>query len=91
MKGGTIVDVTVITAPSSTKNGDKAHDPKMHQGKKENKWRFEMKCHIGADAVSGLVHTIAVTAVNAHDITQATAFIYEDDEVVYGDSGYLGI
>ena len=50
-----------------------------------------MKCHIGVDAGSGLVHTITVTAANAHDITQAAALIREDDEVVYGDAGYLGI
>ena len=50
-----------------------------------------MKCHIGVDAGSGLVHTITVTAANEHDITQAAALIREDDEVVYGDSGYLGI
>ena len=63
----------------------------MHQTKKGNEWRFGMKCHIGVDAGSGLVHTIIVTAANAHDITQAAALIREDDEVVYGDSGYLGI
>lgn len=63
----------------------------MHQTKEENEWRFGMKCHVGADAGSGLVHTITVTAGNAHDITQAAALIREDDEIVYGDSGYLGI
>ena len=91
MKGGTIVDATIINAPSSTKNADKARDPEMRQTKKGNEWRFGMKCHIGVDAGSGLVHTITVTAANAHDITQAAALIREDDEVVYGDSGYLGI
>ena len=63
----------------------------MHQTKKGNEWKFGMKCHIGVDAGSGLVHTITVTAANEHDITQAAALIREDDEVVYGDSGYLGI
>ena len=91
MKGGTIVDATIINAPSSTKNAEKARDPEMHQTKKGNEWKFGMKCHIGVDAGSGLVHTIAVTAANEHDITQAAALIREDDEVVYGDSGYLGI
>ncbi len=91
MKGGTIVDTTIINAPSSTKNAEKARDPEMHQTKKGNEWRFEMKCHIGVDAGSGLVHTMTVTAANQHDITQAAALIREDDEVVYGDSGYLGI
>ena len=91
MKGGTIVDATIINAPSSTKNAEKARDPEMHQTKKGNAWKFGMKCHIGVDAGSGLVHTITVTAANEHDITQAAALIREDDEVVYGDSGYLGI
>ena len=91
MKGGIIVDATIINAPSSTKNADKARDLEMHQTKKGNEWRFGMKCHIGVDAGSGLVHTITVTAANAHDITQAAALIRENDEVVYGDSGYLGI
>ena len=91
MKGGTIVDATIINAPSSTKNAEKARDPEMRQTKKGNEWKFGMKCHIGVDAGSGLVHTITVTAANEHDITQAAALIREDDEVVYGDSGYLGI
>lgn len=91
MKGGTIVDATIINAPSSTKNAEKARDPEMHQTKKGNEWRFGMKCHIGVDAGSGLVHSITVTAANVHDITQAAKLIREDDEVVYGDSGYLGI
>ena len=91
MDGGTIVDATIINAPSSTKNVDKARDPEMHQAKKGNEWKFGMKCHIGVDAGSGLVHTITVTAANAHDITQAAALIREDNEVMYGDSGYLGI
>ncbi len=91
MKGGSIVDATIIDAPSSTKNAEKARDPEMHQTKKGNEWRFGMKCHIGVDAGSELVHTITVTAANVQDITQAAKLIREDDEVVYGDSGYLGI
>ena len=91
MKGGTILDATIINAPSFTKNAQKARDPEMHQTKKGNEWRFGMKCHIGVDAGSGLVHTITVTAANAHDITEAANLIREDDEVVYGDSGYIGI
>ena len=90
MKGGTIVDATIINAPSSTKNADKARDPEMHQTKKGNEWKFGMKCHIGVDAGSGLVHTITVTAANEHDITQAAALIREDDEVVYGDPAIWG-
>ena len=91
LKGGTVVDATIINASPSTKNAEKARDPEMHQTKKGNEWRFGMKCHIGVDAFSGLVHTIAVTPANTHDITVATELIREDDEVVYGDSGYLGI
>ncbi len=65
--------------------------PKMHQTKKGNERKFGMKCHIGVDAGSGLVHTMTVTAVNEHDITQTANLLREDDEVVYGDSGYLGV
>ena len=91
LKGGSVVDATIINAPSSTKNAQKQRDPEMHQTKKGNEWRFGMKCHIGVDAFSGLVHTIEVTPANAHDITVASKLIREDDEVVYGDSGYLGL
>lgn len=91
LKGGTIVDATIINAPSSTKNAEKARDPEMHQTKKGNEWRFGMKCHVGVDAFSGLVHSITVTAANAHDITQAANLIRGDDECLYGDSAYLGI
>lgn len=91
MKGGIIVGATIINAPSSTKNVEKKRDPKMHQTKKGNEWRFGMKCHIGVNARSGLVHTIIVTAANEHDITQAADLNREDGEVVYNDSGYLGI
>lgn len=91
MKGGTIVDATIINAPSSTKNKAKARDPEMHQTKKGNEWRFGMKCHIGTDAGTGYVHTITATSANVHDITETHNLIREDDEVVYGDSGYIGV
>ena len=91
MKGGTIVDATIINAPSSTKNAEKKRDPEMHQTRKGNEWRFGMKCHIGADAGTGLVHTIEVTPANTHDITVTSKLIRPDDTVVYGDSGYVGI
>ena len=91
MRGGTIVDATIIDAPSSTKNAEKKRDPEMHSAKKGNQWRFGMKCHVGADAGTGYVHTIEVTPSNVHDVTVASELIREDDEVVYGDSGYLGI
>lgn len=63
----------------------------MHQTKKGNEWKFGMKCHIGVDTGSGLVHTMTVTAANEHDITQTANLLREDDEVVYGDSGYIGV
>ena len=91
LKGGTVVDATIINASPSTKNEEKQRDPEMHQTKKGNEWRFGMKCHIGVDAFSGLVHTIEVTSANVHDVSVAAKLIREDDEVVYGDSGYLGI
>ena len=91
MRGGTIVDATIINAPSSTKNARRERDPEMHQTNKGSEWRFGMKCHVGVDAGTGLVHTMTVTAANDHDITQAASLIREDDEVVYGDSGYLGV
>lgn len=91
MKGGTIVDATIINAPSSTKNAEKSRDPEMHQTRKGNEWRLGMKCHVGVDAGSGLVHTITVTAANDHDITQTANLLQEDDGVVYGDSGHLGV
>ena len=91
MKGGTIVDATIPQAPSSTKNAEKARNPEMHQTKKGNEWKFGMKCHIGVGAGSGLVHTMTVTAANGHDITQTANLLREDDKVVYGDSGYLGV
>lgn len=91
MRGGSIVDATIINAPPSVKNAEKARDPEMHQTKKGNEWRFGMKCHIGVDAGSGLVHSVEVTSANVHDVTVAARLIRADDEVVYGDSGYLGL
>ena len=91
MRGGTIVDATLISAPSSTKNREKKRDPEMHQTKKGNQWHFGMKCHTGVDAGSGFVHTVEVTAANVHDVTVAAKLLREDDEVVYGDSAYLGL
>ena len=91
MKGGTIVDATIIDAPSSTKNAEKKRDPEMHSTKKGNQWRFGMKCHVGVDAGSGLAHTIVTTPANIHDVTVSSELIREDDEVVYGDSAYLGV
>jgi IS5 family transposase len=91
MHGGTIVDATIIDAPSSTKNAEKARDPEMCQAMKGNEWRFGMKLHTGVDAGTGYVVSAETTPANVHDITVAAKLIREDDEVVYGDAGYLGI
>jgi IS5 family transposase len=91
MRGGTIVDATIIEAPTSTKNTSKSRDPEMHATKKGNEWHFGMKCSIGVDPVSGCVHTLETTAANVHDIEVAYKLIRKDDAVVNGDAGYLGI
>src|SRR4029078_314226 len=87
---GTIVDATIIAAPSSTKNKQKRRDPEMHQTKKGNQWHFGMKAHIGVDVASGLVHTVVGTAANEADITQTAALLHGQEEDVFGDAGYTG-
>ncbi|MBQ8480095.1 MAG: IS5 family transposase [Akkermansia sp.] len=90
MHGGSIVDATIIHAPSSTKNAKGERDAEMHQVKKGNQWYFGMKVHAGVDAGTGFVHTITGTAANVHDSQQISELIRKDDEVVYGASDYLG-
>ncbi|CQR45103.1 IS5 transposase and trans-activator; Rac prophage [Thiomonas sp. CB3] len=91
LKTGTVVDATLIAAPSSTKNAKGERDPEMHQTKKGNQWHFGMKAHIGVDADSGLVHTVVGTAANAHDVTQASALLHGEESDVFADSGYRGV
>lgn len=91
LKTGTVVDATIIAAPSSTKNKDRARDPEMHQTKKRNQWSFSMKAHIGVDAKSGLVHTVIGTAANVNDVTQAAALLHGEEQVVFSDAGYQGV
>ena len=86
----TIVDSTIISAPSSTKNKEKKRDPDAHQVKKGNTWHFGYKAHIGVDKDSGLVHTVKATPANVHDVSEASKLLTGEEEVVYGDSGYLG-
>ena len=90
LKQGTIVDATIIAAPSSTKNADGERDPEMHQTKKGNQWHFGMKAHIGVDVDSGLVHTVTTTAANASDVSQVDALLHGKEEVVHADAGYIG-
>jgi IS5 family transposase len=90
LKKGTIVDSTIINAPSSTKNREKKRDPDAHQTKKGNEWRFGYKAHIGVDKDSGLVHKVVVTGANVHDVTVVSQLLTGEEEVVHGDSGYIG-
>jgi IS5 family transposase len=90
MTQGTLVDATIIEAPSSTKNKNKQRDPDMHQTKKGNQWHFGMKAHIGVDAESGLTHTLVTTAANEHDLNQLNNLLHGDEEFVSADAGYRG-
>lgn len=91
LRQGTIVDATIIHAPSSTKNKDGKRDPEMHQTKKGNQYFFGMKAHIGADVESGLVHHIHGTAANVADVTQVAELLHGDENAVYADAGYTRI
>ena len=91
LKTGTVVDATIIAAPSSTKNKSGERDPEMHQTKKGNQWHFGMKAHIGVDAESGLVHTVIGTAANVNDVTQATQLLHGLEKDVFADAGYQGV
>ena len=88
LRGGTIVDATLIAASPSTKNKEQKRDPEMTSSKKGNQWYFGMKAHIGVDAESGLVHTAGVTTGSVHDAKVMDNLIREDDTAVYGDKGY---
>ena len=85
---GTIVDATIISAPSSTKNSGKARDPEMHQTRKGQQWYFGMKLHIGVDSQSGLAHSAVVTAANVHDKHPLPDLLHGNEQRVYGDSAY---
>ena len=91
LKTGTVVDATLIAAPPSTKNKDKKRDPDMHSSKKGNQWYFGMKAHIGADADSGLVHTVRGTSGHVSDIVEANTLLHGQESVAFGDAGYQGV
>lgn len=91
LKTGTVVDATIIAAPSSTKNKAGERDPEMHQTKKGKQWHFGMKAHIGVDVESGLVHTVIGTAANVNDVTQAGALLHGQETAAFGDAGYRGV
>ena len=90
LKKGTIVDSTIISAPSSTKNREKERDPDAHQTRKGNTWHFGYKAHIGVDRDSGIIHTVKATAANIHDVTMTSRLLHGEEETVNGDSGYVG-
>ncbi|MES2183957.1 MAG: IS5 family transposase [Pseudomonadota bacterium] len=90
LRAGTVVDATLIAAPSSTKNAGGTRDPEMHQAKKGNQWYFGMKAHIGVDADSGLVHTVRATAANVNDVLEANSLLHGQEIDAFGDAGYQG-
>jgi IS5 family transposase len=90
LREGTMVDATIIAAPSSTKNRDHARDPEMRQTCKGKQWYFGMKAHIGADVDSGLVHTVTTTAANANDVSEIDKLLHGEEKKVFADAGYTG-
>ena len=91
LREGTIVDATIIEAPSSTKNRAGERDPEMHQTKKGKQWHFGMKAHIGVDSETGAVHSMSATPANSHDVTEAHNLLHGGETVVWGDAGYQGV
>jgi IS5 family transposase len=87
---GTIVDATIISAPSSTKNREKHRDPDMHQTKKGNQWYFGMKAHLGVDSRSKLIHAVVATAANVHDAACLPNLLHGEETRVWGDRAYQG-
>ena len=91
LQEGTIVDASIIAAPSSTKNRSKERDPEMHQTKKGNEWHFGMKVHIGMDSQTGVVHSVSTTPANVHDVTETPRLLHGGETQVWGDAGYQGV
>lgn len=90
LREGSIVDASILSAPSSTKNATGERDPEMHQTRKGNEWYFGMKLHIGVDAALGLIHTLATTAANVSDVVMVGQLLHGRERHVWGDAGYLG-
>ena len=90
LRAGTMVDATIIAAPSSTRNASHRRDPEMHQTKKGNVWHFGLKAHIGVDVASGVVHSLAVTAANVADVVCTPGLLHGQEQSVFGDAGYTG-
>ncbi len=90
-KEGTIIDASIIEAPTSTKNASGQRDPEMHQTRKGNEWHFGMKVHIGVDDVFGMIHSLSTTSANVHDIVAGQSLLHGKEKHVWGDAGYRGI
>lgn len=90
LKESSLIDATIIEAPSSTKNKEGERDKEMHQTKKGNAWHFGMKAHIGVDARTGITHSFTTTAANEHDLNQANELLHGDEKFVFADAGYRG-
>ena len=91
LQEGTIVDASIIAAPSSTKNRGKERDPEMHQTKKGNEWHFGMKVHIGVDSQTGVVHSVSTTPANVHDVIETPRLLHGGEAQVWCDAGYQGV
>ena len=91
LQEGTIVDASIIAAPSSTKNRGKERDPEMHQTKKGNEWHFGMKVHIGVDPQTGVVHSVSTTPANVHDVIETPRLLHGGETQVWCDAGYQGV
>lgn len=91
LREGTIVDATIISAPTSTKNEEGKRDPEMHQTKKGDDWHFGMKLHIGVCDTYGVIHSLETTAANVHDVTQAHKLLHGEEKTLIGDAGYQGV
>ncbi len=90
VNAGTIVDATIISAPSSTKNATKSRDPEMHRTKKGNQWYFGMKAHFGVDSKTKVIHAVVATAANVHDATVLPDLLHGEETRVWGDRAYQG-
>ena len=90
LREGTIMDASIISAPSSTKNQAKERDPEMHQTKKGNQYFFGMTLHIGVDDVHGVIHSLSTTAANVHDLNEAHNLLHGDEQLCWADAGYQG-
>lgn len=91
LREGSIVDATILSAPSSTKNQAGARDPEMHQTRKGQQWYFGMKMHIGVDDALGLVHSVATTSAAVHDVVMTDKLLHGKEKTVWGDAGYRGV